>query len=111
MRIAIAGKGGTGKTTISGTLARLLARQGRDVLAVDADTNPNLAVMLGIAPEQARQLAGLPLDLLQRETDADGTVRTVFTADPDALVDEYGVSGPDGVRLIVMGGVNHGGKG
>ncbi|MDQ3518083.1 MAG: AAA family ATPase, partial [Gemmatimonadota bacterium] len=44
MRVAIAGKGGTGKTTISGTLARVLARQGRQVLAIDADTTPNLAV-------------------------------------------------------------------
>lgn len=111
MRIAIAGKGGTGKTTISGTLARLLARMGRDVLAIDADTNPNLAVMLGVPPAQTRQLLNLPLDLLERQTDADGNVRSVFTADPEALVDQYGLTAPDGVRLMVMGAVGHGGKG
>ena len=40
MKIAVAGKGGSGKTTIAGTLARLLAREGqKGVLAIDADSN------------------------------------------------------------------------
>lgn len=111
MRVAIAGKGGTGKTTIAGTLARVLARGGRAVLAIDADTNPNLASILGVPVEQATTIAGLPLDLMERRTDADGTVRTVFTADPEDLVARYAMRGPDGVRLIVMGAVGHGGKG
>src|SRR5438552_19168828 len=103
MRIAIAGKGGTGKTTIAGTLARLLARGGRPVLAVDADTNPNLAVTLGIPPSQAQHATTLPLDLLERRTDPDGTVRSVFAADPEVVVREHAVRGPDGVQLLVMG--------
>jgi CO dehydrogenase maturation factor len=111
MRIAIAGKGGTGKTTIAGTLARMLAREGRSVLAVDADTNPNLAVTLGVPASRARDIASLPLDLLERRTDPDGTTRTVFGADPEAVIRDYGVSGPDGVQLLVMGKVNHGGAG
>lgn len=111
MRIAIAGKGGTGKTTISGTLARALARRGRNVLAIDADTNPNLAVTVGVPQEQARAMLGLPLDLLERRTAADGTTEVVFTADPYDLVDRFGATGPDGVQLIVMGAVGHGGKG
>lgn len=111
MQIAIAGKGGTGKTTIAGTLARLLARSGRSVLAVDADSNPNLAVILGVPPEQASAILSLPLDLLERRTDPNGTVHTVFTVDPAELVERYGVTGPDGVRLMVMGAVGHGGKG
>ncbi len=40
MKIAVAGKGGVGKTTVSGTVARSLARVGDDVLALDADANP-----------------------------------------------------------------------
>lgn len=111
MRIAIAGKGGTGKTTIAGTLARVLARGGREVLAIDADTNPNLASVLGIPGDQARDIVGMPRTLMERRTGEDGTTRTVFAADPEAVVREYGVVGPDGVRLMVMGRVGHGGAG
>jgi CO dehydrogenase maturation factor len=43
MKIAISGKGGVGKTTLAGTLARLMADQGQKVLAIDADPDANLA--------------------------------------------------------------------
>jgi CO dehydrogenase maturation factor len=111
MRIAIAGKGGTGKTTISGTLARVLARRNRLVLAIDADSNPNLSAILGIPPAEGADMLSLPADLLERVTDADGVTRTVFRDDPDAVIARYGAEAPDGVRLIVMGKVGHGGKG
>ena len=111
MRIAIAGKGGSGKTTIAGTLARILARDGREVIAVDADTNPNLAATLGIPTARAQEIAGLPRTLLERQTQPDGTVKTVFAEDAEVVLDEYGAAGPDGVRLIVMGKVGHGGAG
>jgi CO dehydrogenase maturation factor len=111
MRIAIAGKGGTGKTTIAGTLARVLARGQREVLAIDADSNPNLASVLGIPAAQAQEIVGLPRSLMQRITSEDGTTKTAFTADPETVLREYGVVGPDGVRLMVMGRVGHGGAG
>lgn len=117
MRIAIAGKGGSGKTTIAGTLARILARDGRDgrdgreVIAVDADTNPNLAATLGIPAARAREIAGLPRTLLERQTQSDGTAKTVFAKDAEVVLREYGAAGPDGVRLVVMGKVGHGGAG
>ena len=111
MRLAIAGKGGTGKTTIAGTLARALARTGHEVLAIDADTNPNLASVLGIPPASADAIVSLPRNLMQRKTNDDGTVTTVFTADPEALITEFAIRGPDGVQLMVMGRVGHGGAG
>lgn len=111
MRLAIAGKGGTGKTTIAGTLARVLAQAGRPVLAVDADTNPNLAAVLGVPAERAREIVGLPRGLTERRTEADGSSRIVFTADPDEVLRDYGTLGPDGVQLVVMGRVGHGGAG
>ena len=53
MKIAVSGKGGAGKTMLSGTLARVvLARSGRKVHALDADTNPMLGVSLGLGPEE-----------------------------------------------------------
>ena len=111
MRLAIAGKGGTGKTTIAGTLARALARTGREVLAIDADTNPNLASVLGISPASAEAIVSLPRNLMQRRTNEDGTTSTVFTADPEELIKEYSIRGPDQVQLMVMGRVGHGGAG
>ena len=111
MRIAIAGKGGTGKTTIAGTLARVLARTGREVVAIDADTNPNLASVLGIPADRAQDIVGLPRSLMERRTREDGTTHVVFSADPEDVLLEYGVLGPDRVRLMVMGKVGHGGAG
>jgi CO dehydrogenase maturation factor len=111
LRLAVAGKGGSGKTTIAGTLARLLAQRGREVVAVDADTNPNLATTLGIGPEQMREIASLPRTLLKRETRPDGTTTSTFTRDPLEVLEEYGARGPDGVRLVVMGAVGHAGAG
>ena len=111
MRVAIAGKGGTGKTTISGTLARILARRGRNVLAVDADTTPNLAVTLGIPPQQAQEMMDLPRNMMERQQQPDGTVKAIFTADAEQIIAEYSAHGPDGVRLLVMGKVDHAGVG
>lgn len=111
MRIAIAGKGGSGKTTISGTLARLLARSGRQVVAVDADSNPNLALTLGVSPDQAQTIASLPRSLMERQTLPDGSVKTVFSADVEEVLRDFGITGPDGVTLVVMGRVGHSGAG
>ncbi len=111
MRIAVAGKGGTGKTTISATLARWLARQGRQVLAIDADSNPNLAFMLGLPAGPAQDIATMPRDVFERRVDAEGVERSVFAADPEQLIRDYGVTAPDDVRLLVMGRVGHGGAG
>ena len=64
MKLAIAGKGGSGKTSISGTMARLLARDGYRVLAIDGDSNPNLALTLGIPAEQMSSMPVLPSTLV-----------------------------------------------
>jgi len=111
MRVAIAGKGGTGKTTIAGTLARVLAEQGRKVLAIDADTTPNLSVMLGVPASTAQEIMALPRNMMERQTLPDGSSKTVFVADSEKVISEYSAVGPDGVRLLVMGKVNHGGAG
>src|SRR5262245_46074368 len=111
MRVAIAGKGGSGKTTISGTLARLLAQSGRRVVAVDADTTQNLATTLGVEPDRAKEIVALPRSLLKREQQPDGSMISTFLRDPVEVLAEYGATAPDGVRLVVMGAVGHGGAG
>ena len=109
-RVAIAGKGGTGKTTIAGTIARLIGRKGRPVLAIDGDTNPNLAHILGLPPDAAEQLNDLPRDILERVEDESGS-RIVLTVEPEDLLRDYGAEAPDGVELLVMGKVDHAGAG
>jgi len=109
-RLAVAGKGGTGKTTIAGTIARLLGRRGRPVLAIDGDTNPNLAHILGLPQSAVEELAALPRDLLERVEDESGS-RIVLNADPEEVLRDYGARAPDGVELLVMGKVDHAGAG
>ncbi|MCD4842177.1 MAG: AAA family ATPase [Methanosarcinales archaeon] len=108
MKIAITGKGGVGKTTLAGTLARLLAQDGMDVLAIDADPDMNLASALGIDEPPA------PLtkyeDLIDERA---GGPAGMFKLNPkvDDVVELFGVVGPDGVRMLVMGTVDSGGSG
>lgn len=109
MKIAVAGKGGSGKTTLAATLARLLARRGRKVLALDADSNPNLAISLGLPRDAA--LPAVPRDLLQERTREDGTKYNGVSLPPAEIAARYGVRAPDGVTLLVMGRVAHAGAG
>ncbi|MDP9020304.1 MAG: AAA family ATPase [Actinomycetota bacterium] len=107
MRIALAGKGGAGKTTISATLARLLARGGNPVVAIDGDSNPNLAIALGIDPTATAGAPGLPSSLVSRRLVGGPSL----TMDVEDVVDRHGIVGPDGVRLLLMGEPGHASEG
>jgi CO dehydrogenase maturation factor len=111
MKIAITGKGGVGKTTIAGMLARLLAREHHDVLALDVDSNPNLALSLGISQDRASTLSPVPAGLTEWREDAEGKAYVHLRQPVDQFVAEYGVPAPDGVRLLVMGEVMDAGTG
>ena len=108
IKIAISGKGGVGKTTLSGTLARLLARKGYQVLAIDADPSMNLASALGIKnpPKPLTEFT----ELIDERA---GGPAGVFKLNPrvDDIVEKFGVTGPDNVKLLVMGTVERGGSG
>ncbi len=70
MKIAISGKGGSGKTTISATLTRILARRGIPVLAIDGDPNPNLSIALGLS--DSANTAAMPRSAVERREDESG---------------------------------------
>lgn len=93
MKIVVAGKGGVGKTTIAGTLARLLARKGDDVLALDCDANPMLGISLGVGPDRTDELVAVRQAVDDGEAEHQPTVA--------GMVDTFGTDAPDGVRLVV----------
>ena len=106
MKVAVAGKGGSGKTSISGTMARILAREGHSVLAIDGDSNPNLALTLGIPSERMNEMPTLSRDLLQRTDQGVQLTQTL-----DEICDSHSLTGPDGVTLLVMAHPQHAGTG
>lgn len=92
MKLGIVGKGGVGKTTTSSLLAETYAAQGRRVLAIDTDSNPNLAYSLGLSPEEADRVPLLPRALV-----IGAGPGAMTTAD---LIREYGVRTPSEVILM-----------
>ena len=110
MKVAVAGKGGAGKTTIAGTLARVIAERGRHVVAIDDDSNPNLALTVGV-DRAAAAFDGIPRDMLEERADADGTSRLVLKVPAEDFIDRFGVPVRDRLTLLVMGQPSHGGSG
>jgi CO dehydrogenase maturation factor len=115
MKLAITGKGGVGKTTLTALMAQAYADAGRQVLAVDADPSPCLAGALGFPDELRAKLAPIAeMDaLIEERTGAKpGTVGGFFTINPrvDDLPERFSVI-HRGVKLLEMGSVDLGGSG
>lgn len=113
-KIAITGKGGVGKTTLTSLLAYTCAQRGQPVLVIDADPNANLAEALGIPDEQQEIKPIVEMqDLIAERTGATpGTFGGFFKMNPkvDDIPERFSVT-HRGIRLLVMGTVDHGGSG
>ncbi|MEN8210221.1 MAG: AAA family ATPase [Thermodesulfobacteriota bacterium] len=115
LKIAVGGKGGVGKTTITSLIARAIAASDKDtkVIAIDADPVANLAAGLGIDESQPITPVSELSDLIAERTGAKpGTMGGFFTLNPkvDDIPDRFSIE-KDGVKLLVMGTVQQGGSG
>ena len=113
MKVAITGKGGVGKTTLSSTLARLYADEGRTVLAADVDPDANLGLALGLTQEDVDEIVPISKmrTLVEERTGASAANKffklNPYVADiPDTFSKDI-----NGVKLLVMGTVDVGGTG
>ena len=106
MKLAVAGKGGVGKTTLVALLAREAVARGYRVIAVDADPDANLAMTLGI--DRPVVTLAEERELIKERVGEEGFVKLNPTVDD--IPDRYSVE-QDGVRLLVLGGVRQGGGG
>lgn len=110
MKIAISGKGGVGKTTVSAALAKLFAASHKKVYAVDADPDACLAAAVGIPEEQIRNIKPL-VDLKELVEKKSGGGGAFFSINPDVddVLEEYSL--PHGnIRFLRMGGIKQGGS-
>ncbi|MCK8603516.1 AAA family ATPase [Desulfoferrobacter suflitae] len=114
MKIAVSGKGGVGKTTLSAFLVKWFAEQGKNVLAVDADPDANLANGLGIRNTgEIVPIAKMKELVAERTESVPGSFGGFFRMNPkvDDLPEKLAIRSGDRIRLMVMGGVKKGGMG
>ena len=113
MKVAITGKGGVGKTTLSSALARLYAAEGRTVLAADVDPDANLGLALGLSQEEVDAIVPISkMKALAKERTGASDDNRFYKLNPYvADIPEKYAKTVNGVKLLVMGTVDLGGSG
>ncbi|HED23744.1 MAG TPA: carbon monoxide dehydrogenase [Firmicutes bacterium] len=110
LKIAVSGKGGAGKSTVSAQLVRCFTLHQMPVFAVDADPDANLGLVLGLDPEKVDSLR--PLIELQEVIEAKNAGGGSFVdlnPDVDDVLDNYTLR--EGVlRFLKMGAIKQGGS-
>jgi CO dehydrogenase maturation factor len=104
-KIIATGKGGVGKTTTLSALCLMMAREGKKVIVFDTDPSMNLAMTFGI-----------PFDAVSTITEDKAAISEdieehgIEESAPEIL-EEHSVLTEDGIRIVIMGAIEHGGDG
>ncbi len=114
-KIAVSGKGGVGKTTLSALLAHIYAERGRDVTVIDADPVGGLAQALGFPDHLVAKVKPVSEmdDLIYERTGAKpGTSGGFFSMNPrvDDIPERFSIS-HQGIRFLRLGTIETGGSG
>jgi CO dehydrogenase maturation factor len=109
MKIAVSGKGGVGKTTITANLIYLFVKNGYDVFAVDADPDASLGLTLGMDPEKLASL--LPLVEMKEVIEEKSGKGAFYSLNPDVedVIDNYSLQ-KGNIKFLIMGGIKQGGS-
>lgn len=113
IKIAIGGKGGVGKTTVCAVWAQLLAEDGYEVLAIDADPNTNLASAFGLSSQQnPKPLIQMKELIAERTGTGKDATGAYFRLNPKVsdLPERYSLE-VNGLKLLVLGGITQAGAG
>ena len=113
MKLAVSGKGGVGKTTFASLLIRTLDKAGKQVLAIDADPDANLAAALGIADsDKIVPISEMKSLIFERTEAKPGSIGGFFKLNPkvDDLPEALSVK-LNHIKFMRLGGVKKGGAG
>ena len=112
MKIAVSGKGGAGKTTVASLLALGLAERGEQVLAIDADPDPNLGGALGVEDAHTIVPVSHMTEMMNERLGTTPSAPGYFRLNPqvDDIPERFSAQ-KNGIKLLVMGTVKKGGSG
>jgi len=112
LKVAVAGKGGAGKTTLCALLAGILSRAGQKVLLVDLDSDPNLATALGFPPGAAPPIVHRK-ELIAERTGSTGEPGGMFLLNPNVsdIAEKFALERTERVFLLPVGTIEAAGEG
>lgn len=109
MKIAVAGKGGVGKSSISSCLIQFLSRKNKSILAIDADSSPHLARLLGFKEMDAIIAISEMRDMLSERSEKDGPFYRINPRVSD--IPEKFLLKKGNINLMVIGAIQVAGEG